>query len=216
MTIHDPHQLPLHLILHKYFPHLTPDQQEKFAALEILYKEWNEKINLISRKDIDHLNERHILHSLAVAKFIQFKVATRVLDVGTGGGFPGIPLAIIFPGVKFHLVDSIGKKIKVVKGVAKELHLENVTAEQIRAEEITGKFDFIVSRAVASLETVYKWTRGLVRSEGKNTLANGWIFLKGGDLENEIIHLRKKVLLTPVSDYYEEEFFKEKFIVYFN
>ena len=170
---------------------------------------------MISRKDIHHLYERHVLHSLAIAKFISFKKGTKVLDVGTGGGFPGIPLAIFFPDVNFHLVDSIGKKIKVVNEVKDALELRNVSTEKMRAEELNITYDFIVNRAVAAMKTIYAWTRHLISSENKNEISNGWIFLKGGDLKNEIGELGKEALQIPISDFFEEEFFKGKFIVYF-
>jgi 16S rRNA (guanine527-N7)-methyltransferase len=203
------------LIIKKYFPQLSPQQENQFAALQNLYADWNEKINVISRKDIEHLYERHILHSLAIAKFISFKSGTKILDVGTGGGFPGIPLAILFPEVKFYLVDSIGKKIKVVNEVANALGLKNVLAEKQRAEELIGSYDFIVSRAVAPMQTIYNWTKHLRSSASKNEIPNGWLLLKGGDLTNEIDELKKEVKVIAVSEFFEEEFFREKVIVSF-
>jgi 16S rRNA (guanine527-N7)-methyltransferase len=209
-------------LIKKYFPALTADQLEKFSQLQSLYSEWNEKINVISRKDIDHLYERHVLHSLAIAKFVSFKAGVKVLDVGTGGGLPGIPLAIFFPEVKFHLIDSVGKKINVVKEITAALDLKNVSSEKTRAENEIGKFDFVVSRAVAPMKTVYYWTKHLIERTQSDSIATsvgiaeqGWIFLKGGDLKNEIQELKREVKLTPVSDFFNEEFFKEKFIVYF-
>ena len=201
------------VLLQKYFPELTTKQLQQFSSLGELYRVWNEKINVISRKDIDHLYERHVLHSLAIAKFISFKAGTRILDAGTGGGFPGIPLAIFFPDVKFHLIDSVGKKIKVVSSIAESLQLKNVIAEKIRAEDLDGDYDFILSRAVASIKTLYDWTKHLI-SPGSND--HGWIFLKGGDLQSEIQELRKPVQQVAISDYFDEEFFREKFIVYFH
>jgi 16S rRNA (guanine527-N7)-methyltransferase len=208
-------------LIEKYFPELTALQKQQFSSLDALYPSWNEKINLISRKDIEHLYERHVLHSLSIAKFISFKSGVKILDVGTGGGFPGIPLAIYFPEVKFHLIDSIGKKITVVKAVADSLELKNVSAEKIRAEELKGQFDFVVSRAVDSLKSIYDWTKHLMKRDkiiAKDPIAHhdhGWIFLKGGDLKKEIEELEQEVVTKPVSDFFEEEFFKEKFIVYF-
>ncbi|HYV91878.1 MAG TPA: 16S rRNA (guanine(527)-N(7))-methyltransferase RsmG [Chitinophagales bacterium] len=202
-------------ILRKYFPLLSSLQLQQYSSLQKLYGSWNEKINVISRKDIDHLYERHVLHSLAIAKFISFSDGTTVLDAGTGGGFPGIPLAIFFPKVKFHLVDSIGKKIKVVEAITQELELTNVSLEKIRAEELRSKYDFITGRAVAPLKTICDWTKHLIFSESKNQISNGWILLKGGDLKNEIQELNKPVFKIPISDFFEEDFFKGKFIVNF-
>ncbi|MCY7410069.1 MAG: 16S rRNA (guanine(527)-N(7))-methyltransferase RsmG [Chitinophagales bacterium] len=203
-------------LISKYFPQLTASQLQQFSSLQNLYVEWNEKINVISRKDIDHLYERHVLHSLAIAKFISFNSDSKVLDLGTGGGYPGIPLAILFPEVRFHLVDSIGKKIKVVKAIAEILQLKNVVAEQKRGEELRGKYDFIVSRAVAPMKIIYEWTNHLIEDDAINTKPNGWILLKGGDLKNEIVELGKEVKVISVSDFFEEEFFKEKMVVYFS
>ncbi len=203
-------------LISKYFPQVTNTQLHQFSTLESLYSEWNEKINVISRKDIDHLYERHVLHSLAIAKFISLKSDSKILDIGTGGGFPGIPLAILFPDVRFHLVDSIGKKIKVVKAIAETLQLKNVVAEQKRGEELYGKYDFIVSRAVAPMKTIYDWTHHLIEEDAINTKPNGWILLKGGDLKNETDEFGKEVKVIAVSDFFEEEFFKEKMVVYFS
>lgn len=212
--------LPLKLI-EKYFPGLSPEQQLQFYKLPALYQDWNVKINVISRKDMDHLEERHILHSLSIAKFISPGKGMKVLDVGTGGGFPGIPLAIVFPEVKFHLVDSVGKKIKVVEEIVKATKLKNVTAEKIRAEELKGSFDFIVTRAVAPLRTIYEWTQHLMvkdkasSSNARSAFPNGWICLKGGDLMKEIHDLALPVQQVPVSTWFEEEYFREKVIVAF-
>ena len=201
-------------IVSKYFPHLTEFQIGQFRKLEPLYREWNAKINVISRKDIDHLAERHVLHSLGIAKIIQFRSGTRVLDVGTGGGFPGIPLAIYFPEVQFHLIDSIGKKIKVVKAITEQLGLENVTSEQARAEDISGKFDFIVSRAVTSLPEFSKWVSPLISYKSLNALANGILYLKGGDLSEELKPFKNKNKIFLLSEHFDSGFFESKKIVY--
>ena len=193
-----------------YFPELTARQREQFGALENLYREWNEKINVISRKDMDEFYIHHVLHSLAIAKFITFKSGSKILDVGTGGGFPGIPLAIFFPEVKFHLVDSIGKKIKVVNEISTTLGLKNVLGEQCRMEELEGEYDYIVSRAVAPVGQLLKWTDHLIeKGEG-----HGWILLKGGDLADEIKEGGKPAKITDISSYFSEDFFLTKRIVY--
>jgi len=197
-----------------YFPDLTSIQKEQIASLFPLYKEWNDKVNLISRKDFDNLYERHILHSLAIAKFIQFKKDTTVLDVGTGGGFPGIPLAIMFPDVQFHLVDSIGKKIVVVKDVINRLELTNATCQQIRCEELKVKYDFIVSRAVTSFPEFVTFTKELLNQRASNSIKNGIIYLKGGDITEEILPFKKKVQVVDISNYFENEFFATKKIIY--
>ena len=201
-------------IITNYFPDLTETQLEQFSMLEPLYKDWNAQINVISRKDIDELYIKHVLHSLAIAKVVQFKAKTKVLDVGTGGGFPGIPLAILFPEVEFVLVDSIGKKIKVVNEVVSRLGLENVKAYHKRVEEIDGKFDFIVTRAVARIKKFIPWVKGKLNPESFNDLKNGLLFLKGGDLTEEIEESNKKVELYPISDYFTEEFFETKIVLY--
>jgi 16S rRNA (guanine527-N7)-methyltransferase len=197
-----------------YFPELTEDQREKFIKLEELYKDWNSKINVVSRKDIEELYERHVLHSLGIAKVINFKDRAEILDVGTGGGFPGIPLAILFPKVRFHLIDSIGKKITVVKNVAEALELKNVKAEQIRAEQIQYKYDFIISRAVTRLGEFQGWIKNKVKKEYCHNLKNGILYLKGGDLEEEIKEAKVKYKLYPLKDYFQEEFFETKMVVY--
>jgi len=201
-------------LLNKYFPALTQTQLSQFQQLLPLYKEWNEKINVISRKDIDQLYERHVLHSLGIAKVISFTDGASVIDAGTGGGFPGIPLAIFFPEVKFHLVDSIGKKIRVVNEISSALNLKNVTAEQERAENIKGKFDYAVSRAVAPLPEMMQWLRPLIRKGEKGSLSNGFLFLKGGELTDEITQSKEKVKVFGLKDFFEEEYFSEKKILY--
>lgn len=198
----------------KYFPNLTAQQQQHFNRLPELYTFWNNQINVISRKDIDLLGERHVLHSIGIAKILSFLPGEQVLDVGTGGGFPGIPLAILFPETQFHLVDSIGKKIKVVQEVAKALGLKNVKATHQRAEQIDEKFDFVVSRAVTQLKDFYPWVRGKFKKESKNTLPNGILYLKGGDLEQEIKESGLKVTQYYLKDYFEEEFFETKQVIY--
>ncbi len=201
-------------LIEKYFSDLSPLQKVQFAQLQPVYTFWNEQINVVSRKDIDLLYERHILHSLAIAKFIQFEPSTRILDVGTGGGFPGIPLAILFPECTFHLVDSIAKKIKVVNEVAAALKLTNISAEQIRVEEIKESFDFIISRAVKAFPEFYGWVRNRIGKQSKNHLRNGIICLKGGDLSDELKGFAK-VHIVELSHYFEEPFFETKKIVYF-
>lgn len=201
-------------LIQKYFTGLTETQITRFAHLEPLYEEWNSKINVISRKDIDALYEKHVLHSLAIAKAIRFTAGSSILDVGTGGGFPGIPLAILFPEVSFHLVDSIGKKIKVVKAVAEALQLENVTADQVRAEELKAKYDFVVSRAVTSLPDFVKWIRKNVSPDNRNALPNGVLYLKGGDLQEELKPFGRRPVVYNLSDYFQEEFFETKKLVY--
>ena len=198
----------------KYFPQLSERQRSQFAQLGPLYEEWNSKINLISRQDIVHLYEKHILHSLGIAKVLSFKPETNILDVGTGGGFPGIPLAILFPDCQFHLVDSIGKKIKVVQEVAQALGLNNVKAEQIRAEKIQDTYDFIISRAVTDLKEFYGWVRNKINKPYNNKLKNGILYLKGGDLNQELHGAKFKYKIYNLSDYFEEPFFQTKKLVY--
>jgi 16S rRNA (guanine527-N7)-methyltransferase len=201
-------------IILKYFPDLSPEQREKFSRMEPLYRYWNERINLISRKDMEGLYEKHVLHSMSIARIIRFTNGTRILDVGTGGGFPGIPLAILFPQVRFHLIDSIGKKIRVVKTVVAELNLENVTTAQIRAEQVTDRYDFIVSRAVTGLPEFVKWVGRNISTVQKNAMPNGILYLKGGDLENELKPFKKRSCVFNLSDYFKEPYFETKKLVY--
>lgn len=198
----------------KYFPDLTDNQKRQFEMLEPLYKEWNEQINVVSRKDIDELYTRHILHSLAIGKLIEFKPNSKVLDVGTGGGFPGIPLAILFPKTQFYLVDSIGKKIKVVKEVAKAIGLTNLEADHMRAEKVKFKYDFIVSRAVTNLPRFNNWIKGKFNETSRHKLKNGLLYLKGGDLTEELKEAGRKHQIFEIPEFYEEEFFETKKIVY--
>ncbi len=201
-------------IIQKYFKDLSTVQIDQFGQLFELYNHWNAQINVISRKDIDELYTRHVLHSLGIAKFCSFNAGANVLDVGTGGGFPGIPLAILFPETQFHLVDSIGKKIKVVKEVAEALGLKNVQASHLRAEQVEGQFDFVVSRAVTRLIDFYPWVKGKFKKASTHAIPNGILYLKGGDLTEEIAESRLKAELYPLSDYFEEEFFETKYVVY--
>ena len=201
-------------IISSYFPDLSPKQKEQFSQLDELYRFWNSRINLISRKDIDRLYLHHILHSLAIAKVISFLPGEKVLDVGTGGGFPGIPLAILFPETDFHLVDSIGKKIKVVQEVASGCALKNVRASHDRAEQIDGKFHFVVSRAVTRLSEFYPWVKGKFEKKSVNTIQNGILYLKGGDLAEEIKESGLKTELIPLSKFFKEDYFDSKFVVY--
>ncbi len=201
-------------VIQKYFPDLTDVQRNRFAQLNDLYRFWNSQINVISRKDIENLYTNHVLHSLAIARVITFLEGSKILDVGTGGGFPGIPLAIIFPEVHFHLVDSIGKKIKVVEAVAKGLDLSNVTFEQIRAEQLKDKYDFVISRAVTSIPEFVTWVQGKISKQHQHKIKNGIFYLKGGDLENEIKPFKKSATVFDISDFFKEEFFETKKIVY--
>ncbi|MCQ2300389.1 MAG: 16S rRNA (guanine(527)-N(7))-methyltransferase RsmG [Bacteroidales bacterium] len=199
----------------KYFPDLTERQKEQFAAMPTLYEDWNSKINVISRKDMENFVEHHVLHSLAIAKVQPFKSMAEILDVGTGGGFPGIPLAVMFPEARFLLVDSIGKKIKVVQAVADALDLKNVRAEHTRVEQIPEKdFDFIVSRAVTDLSQFVGWVRGRVSDVNYHKLKNGILYLKGGDLDQELAPFKKKITLYDIPQFYEEEFFETKKVIH--
>lgn len=202
-------------IIYKYFPELTSTQKEQFAQLAELYPYWNNQINVVSRKDIDSLYLHHVLHSLGIAKFIgKFQTGSRILDVGTGGGFPGIPLAIMFPDVHFHLVDSIGKKIKVVREISNALGLKNVEADHIRAEQLDYTYDFVVSRAVTRLADFTTWIRNKFEKQDKNAIPNGILYLKGGDLQEEIKESKLKVELHTLTDYFEEDFFLTKYVLY--
>lgn len=205
--------------IQKYFSDFTDEQLKQFEALEPLYKEWNEKINVISRKDIDGLYLKHVLHSLSIAAVFDFADGTEIIDIGTGGGFPGIPLAIYFPQVKFHLVDSIAKKLKVVQAVASSINLKNVTIQHTRAEEIKNrKFDFVVSRAVAPLKDLWKWSKPLLKKSGirnpKSEMTNGLICLKGGDLAQEIFESGLRPKQISIEEIFHEEYFKEKYLLY--
>ena len=200
------------LLILKYFPEITDEQKQQFEKLEKLYTEWNEKINVISRKDMDGLYEKHILHSLGIAKVMPFADGTKVLDVGTGGGFPGIPLAILFPEVSFTLIDSIGKKRKVVEAVSEGLGLKNVTAVHGRAEKLKEKFHFVVSRAVTQMPEFLRWLKGKFEKEQFNEKHNGVLYLKGGDLAEELAGLRCEIF--QLKNYFEEEFFDTKKVVY--
>ena len=201
-------------IIKKYFPHLTPKQEEQFAALDALYHDWNAKINVISRKDIDNLYEHHILHSLAIAKRINFREGTNVLDFGTGGGFPGIPLAIFFPEANFKLIDGTGKKVRVAQEVADAIGLDNVLPAHIRGEEEKGKFDFIVSRAVMPLPDLMKIIKKNIATDQHNVLPNGVIVLKGGNLDKELKPYKNIAEKTELSQWFDEEWFKEKYLIY--
>lgn len=202
-----------HLIIQKYFT-LSDNQLEAFAKLGEIYAEWNEKINVISRKDVENIYINHILHSLGIAKVIQFKKGAEILDVGTGGGFPGIPLAILFPETQFHLVDSIGKKITVVKEVSAAIGLKNVRAEQVRAEQIKHKYDFVVSRAVTRMKEFYGWVNTKSKPKSDHDLDNGILYLKGGDLDEEMNELKKPYSEYNLPDFFKEEFFETKKVIY--
>jgi 16S rRNA (guanine527-N7)-methyltransferase len=201
-------------LISRYFPDLTEKQQKQFKLLKGLYQEWNAQINVISRKDEDDFYLHHVLHSLAISKIINFQSGTRVLDIGTGGGFPGIPLAILFPNTQFVLVDSIGKKIKVVNGITESLGLTNVHGIHERVEKIPGQFDFILSRAVAPLADLLFWTKDKLNPENNNELSNGWICLKGGDLTDELSKIKKHIRSYSISDWFDEPFFETKKIIY--
>ena len=201
-------------LIKKYFPDLSARQLEQFAALDELYRHWNAQINVISRQDIDSLYEKHVLHSLGIAKVIQFVPGTEILDVGTGGGFPGIPLAILFPLVDFHLVDSIGKKIKVVTEISSALGLTNVKAEQARVEHLESTYDFVVSRAVTRLQPFLGWVRYKILKTGNNKLRNGVLYLKGGDVSEELAEVQEKHRIYELSTYFDEPFFETKKVIY--
>jgi 16S rRNA (guanine527-N7)-methyltransferase len=201
-------------LINKYFPELTSTQRDQFGQLNELYQFWNARVNVISRQDIDTLYERHVLHSLGIAKVMEFKPGTSVLDVGTGGGFPGIPLAILFPESSFHLVDSIGKKIRVVQEIAGSLGLTQVKAEQIRAEKLTDDYEFVVSRAVTRITPFVGWVRKNISRNSFHPLRNGILYLKGGDLTEELSELNMKTKTYELSDYFEEDFFETKKVVH--
>lgn len=201
-------------IIFKYFSDLTPTQKSQFERLGSLYIEWNDKINVVSRKDIEELYERHILHSLAIAKVFSFPDGSRILDIGTGGGFPGVPLAILFPECHFHLVDSIGKKIKVVSEVSDAIGLTNIKAEHQRAEKIKSQYDYIVSRAVAQTKMLMNWTRDKLKPVDALKDSSGYLLLKGGDLSEELSVVRKSYQENAISDYFEEPFFETKKVIY--
>lgn len=202
-------------LIEKYFGDFTEKQLHQFASLEALYKDWNSKINVISRKDIDSLYLKHVLHSLAIAAVVDFQPGTQIIDIGTGGGFPGVPLAIFFPETEFYLVDSIAKKLKVVDGIAEAINFKNVTTQHIRAEEIKNRrFDFAVSRAVAPLKDLWRWAGPLIRKGNKHAIANGLICLKGGDLSAEISESGLKPNIISISEIFPEEFFREKYLVH--
>ena len=205
-------------LITRYFTDFSPHQLQQLSALDELYREWNSKINVISRKDIDSLYEKHVLHSLSVAAAFEFEKGKEIIDIGTGGGFPGIPLAVFFPDTRFHLVDSIGKKIKVVEAVASAIGLNNVTAQHIRAEDIRKrKFDCVVSRAVAPLKELWRWSKPLLRKEAGSSrarAANGLICLKGGDLAQEISESGARPRMMEIHDIFPEEYFRQKFILY--
>lgn len=200
-------------IIQKYFQHLTDHQISQFTKLQELYEDWNLKINVVSRKDIDELYLRHVLHSLGIAKVIEFKPGSKVMDVGTGGGFPGIPLAILFPETQFHMVDSIGKKIRVVNEVVEGLGLENVKTTHGRVEEVKDTYDFIVSRAVAQMETFVRWTKGKIAKKQNHELKNGILYLKGGDLSEELQKYTSATIYD-LPNYFEEPFFETKKVVH--
>lgn len=197
-----------------YFQGLSPLQIAQFSKLEELYSDWNSKINVISRKDMEHFYIHHVLHSLGIAKVMEFSPGTKVLDIGTGGGFPGIPLAILFPDTHFHLVDSIGKKITVVKDVVKQLNLSNVEGQQARAEELVRKYDFIISRAVTRMANFYPWVKNKIRKEEFNEFQNGILYLKGGDVDEEMEELNKSYVVYHIDDYFLEDYFETKKVIY--
>ena len=201
-------------IIFHYFTQLAESQREQFRKISSLYTFWNTSINLISRKDIDQLYLSHVLHALSIAKVISFKAGTKILDVGTGGGFPGIPLAIMFPRAQFHLIDSIGKKVKAVKNITSELALSNVYTSQIRAEKMNDHYDFILGRAVADLPTFYRWIKDNLSKDSQNDLPNGILYLKGGNFLEELTNIPLKYCVYPISDFFNEPFFETKKLVY--
>lgn len=201
-------------LIFSYFPNLSDKQKEQFSQLQELYELWNAQINVVSRKDIDLLYERHVLHSLGIAKVHEFRAGAKILDIGTGGGFPGIPLAIMFPECTFHLVDSIGKKIKVVEEVSTALGLKNLTFQHERAEKVKGKFDFVVSRAVTRMKPFLQWVNTKIADKHKDTIDNGILYLKGGDLEEEMNEIKMAYQIFDLKDYFKEEFFDTKKVVY--
>ncbi|MDR2040649.1 MAG: 16S rRNA (guanine(527)-N(7))-methyltransferase RsmG [Bacteroidales bacterium] len=198
----------------QYFPHLSSRQIEQFSMLDPLYREWNQRINVISRKDIDAIFEHHILHSLAIAKVIDFAPSAKILDIGTGGGFPGIPMAIFFPETKFHLIDSIAKKLKVVDAIVESLQLENVTSQHIRAEQLHAQYDFIVSRAVTNFHSFLPWIQGKMLNRRLHKTPNGAFFLKGGDVDDELGMYAKKATIFPISDFFPDPFYEGKKVIY--
>lgn len=201
-------------LIFKYFPNLTEKQKDQFIKLGPLYTVWNEKINLISRKDMENFYPNHVLHSLGIAKVMEFEPGTKVLDIGTGGGFPGIPLAILYPKVAFHLVDSIGKKITVVNDIFKQLGLQNVEPQQVRAEELVRRYDFIISRAVTQMAHFYPWVKNKFKKEDINEFPNGIFYLKGGDVDEEMEELNVSYVSYHLEDYFSEPFFKSKKVIY--
>lgn len=201
-------------LIQSYFPNLTETQLEQFDRLQELYEDWNSKINVISRKDMEQFYTHHVLHSLGIVKVMPFEPGSKILDIGTGGGFPGIPLAIMFPETNFHLVDSIGKKITVVKDVVKQLKLTNVEAQQARAEELVRKYDFVISRAVTRMANFYPWVKNKIRKEDINEYPNGILYLKGGEVDEEMEELGKSYVVYHLEDYFKEEFFETKKVIY--
>jgi len=201
-------------LINKYFPDLSSKQRDQFGEMEALYQYWNARVNVISRQDIETLYERHILHSLGIAKVLKFKSGTSILDVGTGGGFPGIPLAILFPEAQFHLVDSIGKKIRVVQEIMQALELTNVKAEQTRAEKLDDSYEFVVSRAVTRMAPFVGWVKKNISRNSFHPLKNGILYLKGGDLTEELSELKEKARIYELSGFFKEEFFETKKVVY--
>ena len=202
------------LLIQSYFPDLTETQLAQFDKLQELYEEWNSKINVISRKDMDQFYVHHVLHSLGIVKVMPFEPGSKILDIGTGGGFPGVPLAIMFPETHFHLVDSIGKKITVVKDVVKQLKLTNVEAQQARAEQLVRKYDFVISRAVTRMINFYPWVKNKIRKEDINEYPNGILYLKGGEVDEEMEELGKSYVVYHLEDYFKEEFFETKKVIY--